>query len=651
MTGIPRMTGMQRVVVLAVGLAVGSAGLAMAGPQRPNRVSDQQLKDLVHRIDTHRDAFHVSIARAVDRSPIKGSPTDTQIEKSVKDFERATDRLRDRVNDRQSDTADAEQVLRRASVIDDLMRRHQLDARAQSDWQALRLDMNDLERAYGITWSWTASSQSMPVRVDDRQIERLLRVIGEKADRFDNSLGRAFDGRRTDDRGKAEIRQSVKDFKQATARLRGRVAGRQSNALDVDEVLRRGASIDRFMQRHQLSAQSEQSWITLRGDLDTLARAYNVAWNWGAPGYTPGQPGAGFHGLTGTYQLESTGGDDARRAAEQAVRGTPSGQRTLTYERILRRLEAPDLIAIERHENQVTIASTRGPRVTVEADGRDQVERWSGEQTMRTRATLEGRRLVVTTTGNRGSDFTVTFDPTEDGRGLHMTRTIDDEALRQPVTVRSAYRRLSEEARWNIDVSGQRDPDDRFGSPEEVAVPDGTRLVALLDTALSTANARDRDIYTMTVRSPSRYAGAVIQGVVARVHDSGRQAGRADLTLSFQNIRLRDGRSYRFDGVIENIRTPDGDTVRVDREGTVDQQESRTQKAVERGAIGAALGAIIGAVAGGGKGAAIGAVIGAGGGASTVMIEGRDRLDLPRGTEFTITSGEPRRVTSLGVQR
>jgi hypothetical protein len=143
----------------------------------------------------------------------------------------------------------------------------------------------------------------------------------------------------------------------------------------------------------------------------------------------------------------------------------------------------------------------------------------------------------------------------------------------------------------------------------------------------------------MTVRSPSQYEGAVIQGLVSNVNESGRLTGRASMTLTLRSIRLRQGRSYPFDGLIEDIRTPDGEAVRVDREGTVDSADSQTRTAVERGAIGAALGAVIGAVAGGGKGAAIGAVIGAGAGAGTVFIQGRDRLDLQRATEFTIISG------------
>jgi hypothetical protein len=109
------------------------------------------------------------------------------------------------------------------------------------------------------------------------------------------------------------------------------------------------------------------------------------------------------------------------------------------------------------------------------------------------------------------------------------------------------------------------------------------------------------------------------------------------MALNFERVRMRNGRADPFAGVIESVRTADGDTIRVDTEGTV-EDTSQTRKTVQRSAIGAALGAIIGAIAGGGKGAAIGGAIGAGGGAGTVIVQGRDQLDLPRGTELTITS-------------
>ena len=148
------------------------------------------------------------------------------------------------------------------------------------------------------------------------------------------------------------------------------------------------------------------------------------------------------------------------------------------------------------------------------------------------------------------------------------------------------------------------------------------------------------------------YEGAVIQGVVSTLGESRRVNGRAGMTLNIQSIRLRNGQSYQFDGIIERVRTPDGESIRVDREGSMDNRDGRAGTPAERTVMGAALGAIIGAVVGGGKGAVIGAAVGAGGGAVSVMVDGRDRLDLPRGTEVTITSIDPsRQQATPGAER
>jgi hypothetical protein len=364
------------------------------------------------------------------------------------------------------------------------------------------------------------------------------------------------------------------------------------------------------------------------------------------PDYQDDQRYRVYGQLTGTFQLEGSQGDDPRRAAEQAARGAAPGERQRTYQRVLIRLESPEMIAIERRGYSVTMASTHGQQVRFDVDGRDRAERWSGGRTVNTRVTFEGERLFVETRGSRGSDYTVTFDPSGNGRSLVVTRTIYDESLRQPVTVRSFYRRTSDQARWDIVAGDERNLYPPPPPRNEFAVPDGIRLVARLDNDLRTGDAREGDRWTMTAVSPPEYRGAVIQGFVSHANAPGRPPGSAVMTFYLESIRLRGGETYPFDGVIESIRTPDGEAVRVDREGTVEggyrPDEDRTQETIEHGAIGAALGALIGAVAGGGKGAAIGAAVGAGVGAGTAIVEGRDRFDLPRGTELTFISGDPR---------
>jgi hypothetical protein len=173
-----------------------------------------------------------------------------------------------------------------------------------------------------------------------------------------------------------------------------------------------------------------------------------------------------------------------------------------------------------------------------------------------------------------------------------------------------------------------------------MGVPEGTRLVATLDAALSSRNANVNDRFTLTTRGPAQFDGAVLEGIVSSVNASGRVSGRADMTMAFTSIRLRNGRTYAFAGVIESVRTPNGDSVSVNSDGRV-EDPSQTGKAVQRSAIGAAFGALIGAVTGGGKGAAIGGAIGAGAGASTVIAQGRDQIELPRGTDLTIRSIVP----------
>lgn len=124
------------------------------------------------------------------------------------------------------------------------------------------------------------------------------------------------------------------------------------------------------------------------------------------------------------------------------------------------------------------------------------------------------------------------------------------------------------------------------------------------------------------------------------VNRGGRVSGRWNTTLNFDRIRLRNGRTYKFAGIVQNVRASNGESASVDNEGAVRENDNRTNTTLERTGIGTALGALIGAIAGGGKGAAIGAGTGAG----SVYVQGRDDLTLASGTEFNISATAPQRM-------
>src|SRR5215510_4805272 len=347
--------------------------------------------------------------------------------------------------------------------------------------------------------------------------------------------------------------------------------------------------------------------------------------------------------LSGTWRLNAGRSDDPRAAAERATRNIEFNDRQRVRENLLRRLEAPETLAIDRRWRTVTMASTRAPQVTFEANGIETVETTRNGRERRTRVTLTGDRLSVRSLGDRGSDYEAVFEPLDGGRRLRVTRSLYTERLGQVVVARSVYDRVSEVAQLDL----YRDRPDRnlsYDSPArgDFFVPDGVMLSARLNQPLSTKYTREGERFTLNVVEPGQYRGAVIEGVVANSDRSGRVSGRADMTLDFERIRMRDGRTYNFAGTVEDVSLPNGERVRVDREGNVKEDDSQTSRTVTRGAVGGAIGAIIGAIAGGGKGAAIGAAVGVGAGAGSVFIEGRDDLELPSGAEIAVRASAPR---------
>ena len=164
---------------------------------------------------------------------------------------------------------------------------------------------------------------------------------------------------------------------------------------------------------------------------------------------------------------------------------------------------SPDMIVVEKHGNQLQIASSNAPHVTLNVDGTRQTETLPNGRTMTTSVAVTGRELTVNYEGDRSNDFYVSFTPA--GRGLQVTRRIYLQNSNQTVTVNSFYDKTDDVARWdsitytNNNTAGH--PTNNNGYPGYYGnysrdvwdMPNNTQLVATLDTPLSTRTLRDGD--------------------------------------------------------------------------------------------------------------------------------------------------------------
>ena len=267
--------------ILAVTIALAIVGLpAIVSAQHPYRLTEQQVENLLQSVENKTDRFRESLDDALDKSRIDGTRAEDNINQFVKNFEEATDRLKDRYGDSQTAAASVEEVLQQTAAIDNFMWRHRLTPRSQNDWQSLRGDLEQLARAYHVSWGWLGPIGHAH-RVSESQMKSLISQIEMRSDTFRKSLDDALDKTRFNGtRAEDNINQFVKDFEEATDKLKGRFDDDNTAMATVHEVLRRAARIDAFMRRHRLTLAAQNDWRSLRRGLDQLATAYRFSWRW-----------------------------------------------------------------------------------------------------------------------------------------------------------------------------------------------------------------------------------------------------------------------------------------------------------------------------------------------------------------------------------
>ena len=470
-------------------------------------------------------------------------------------------------------------------------------------------------------------------RGDNRQIRSLINQIEVKSNQFKYQLNRAMDYSPVNNSPRENnINQAVSSFENSVNILKQNFSYGRDISRDVQDVLSKANFIERVMRDYRFDWQTENSWKSLKTDLNSLARYYNANSDWN--NYLVSNY------LNGTYRLNVNQSDDVNSAIDRVLYNSNSYGRDRMRNSLQRRLAVPEYLAIEKSNYSVKMASSNANQTTFEANGRPNTEYLQNGRTMTTTATLSGDRLIINSDGDQMNAFYIAFEPFNNGQKLKVTRKLYLENRGQTITVASVYDKTSNVASWNLyrgyDYPNVSYPNNNYGNNYGFAIPNGTRLTANLNTDLSTKDVSQGQRFTMTVTSPSNFYGAVIEGTVSKATRSGRLTGNAELGLNFEQMTYR-GQSFRFEGLIESVMTENGKTIKVDNENGI-RSGSQTKDTVVRSGIGGAIGAIIGGLTGGEKGAIIGGVIGAGAGGGSVLVQGRDDIELKNGTTFYITA-------------
>lgn len=514
-------------------------------------------------------------------------------------------------------------------------------------------------------------------RRSDRDIRDAVRSLNSKIEDFETNLRFQMQSSSANTGDIAGASDEIRALRDSVRRFQDNYDRRRENRDDVNEIVDAARRVDQFLQLNPQNRRVQDDWTGVRRQIDRLGMNYGVTANWNIQNRQPQdvrdyppypqtntqtypQMNTQSVGLSGTYDLDAARSE----SIDDIVADTRLGNEQ--REDLRDKLVAPQQIAIDIRGNQVTLATTNAPPVTIAADGRDKIETSPTGQSVRLRATLRGEVLTVSSLGGE-TDYTITFTSVSNGQGMKVSRRITTEYLSQTVFAESVYNKTSQVAGLGIkggttsnpgatpyDPNGGYSDNDQKGNtpnsggspasvttrPGNYLVPNGVVITGVLENEINTRVSQNNDRFRLTVQSPNEFRGATLEGYISGVGSSGKVTGRSNVTFNFERITLRNGQTYDFAGNLRDIKAQDGRTVRIDNEGSA-KGDSQTTQTAKRGGIGAGIGAIIGAIAGGAKGAAIGAVIGGGAGAGSVIVQGSDNIRLTPGSTISVTSSSP----------
>lgn len=623
---------------------------AAPGQVSSTRVSTRQVQRLLTRIETKVEVLKDEVDRVETRSGRQNQDTEAvgDLGRYLDELNASVSRLDDAFDARQLINDELREAMSNATVIDQFMVQNRVSVGAQAQWRSLKRDFVTLASYNRLSWDWNRKFPGGPTTgggatgarayiVTDAQMQTLLSRIDLKTGIFKKQLAGAVRDTRVDNfRSEPTITNYVAGFDAAMDRLNQQFKARRSTDGEVTEVLTQATYIDQFMSRNKLPLEVEAQWRNLRGDLNTLASNYQVSWSWNQtlPPYTgsvdTGQlPGRGFDAaISGTYRLNTNLSEDVASAVERAL-GRNAAE-SLQRERLERRLRSPEMLAIEKNNATVSMASSNQPRITFQADGIARAETNQNGRRITTTATADADGLIINTQGERANDFYVTFAPINDGR-LKVTRRIYLENTNEAVSVASVYDKVDEVARWNMVVTGG---DTSAGViNDSFIVPSTTRLNAVLRTNIDSRTTQATDRITLEITTPTQYRGAVISGRVITEDPSSRVAGRSRVLISFDSIRMPNGQAYRFNGLVNGVIAADGENIAV-------MQQTPARQTT--GNIGGILGALIGAVSG--RPIEQTASTGVSG---SILAESGDAFTLGSGSQLIITAASDVTVSRL----
>ena len=272
----PRMTSTRhsriiaaraQTIFLASALALWSSP-ALA-QDRPERLSDKDVKVLIEQVDTGRDKFEGNLDGRFKDSTLRGPSGETKVAGALQDYQDSTQKLKDRFTPDYSASAEAATVLKQSMGIDTFMEGSDSGMKGRGEWDQQSTYLRHLAEAYGTTFPLPDGATVR--RMNDKETSGFATAIAAAAGRFKTDLDKAGTLAKPDrDAAKKDADLLIKHANAVKSRTSdGKLATPELRQL-VEQVAR----LQAFVTAHPIPTMA--NWEAVQTSFGKLQQAFGV---------------------------------------------------------------------------------------------------------------------------------------------------------------------------------------------------------------------------------------------------------------------------------------------------------------------------------------------------------------------------------------
>ena|SRR6478672_5361307 len=150
-------------IVFSALMAFGLPMLAHGQGRYPD--DSRYVKDSIQRLDRLSKDFQRDLDSALDRSRSDGSRREDDINRQAKRFRSAVGDLKSHFGngrDLNRSRNEAARVMQEADQLDRMTKTRWFDSRLATEWLEIRRELNNVERAYGISYNGNGGRRNSP---------------------------------------------------------------------------------------------------------------------------------------------------------------------------------------------------------------------------------------------------------------------------------------------------------------------------------------------------------------------------------------------------------------------------------------------------------------------------------------------------------